>query len=262
MDLGLKGRRVLVTGGAGFLGQAICRAMAAEGATPIVHYKSRGEEAERLAADIAGIALQADLTSELETARLFAEIDRLAGGLDDCICCAGVRPSQRKPVSEMLLSEWHASCTNNLVMAFLTAREYLRRMGGRRDASLVLIGSSSEVYGHPGRAGFAAAKSGMSFGLLQSLTDEMAQICPGGRVNAISPGFTEAAGTASTAASGAHRRDAMVVSALPRPAAPEDVAHAAIWLASPVASAAVTGRILRVDAGQSGRLRWKEPFTS
>ena len=250
---------MLITGGSGFLGQAICRAIAAEGARPVVHYRSRPEEAKRIAAETGGIALHADLTSETQAAGLFAEIDRRVGGLDGCVCCAGVRPAARKSLSDMSLSDWHASCSDNLVMTFLTAREFLRRLDNRRDTSLVLIGSSSDIYGHPGRAGFAAAKSAISFGLLQSLTDELAQICPGGRVNAISPGFMEVVGDTRSSDSGTDRSDVMAVSALPRPAAPDDVAYAAIWLISPVASASVTGRIWRIDAGQSGRIRRKDP---
>lgn len=260
MDLGLEEARILVTGGAGFIGREICRALAAEGARPVVHYRSNREDAERIAAEVGGIALHADLTIETEAASLFARIDREVGDLDCCICCAGVRPSERRPLSEMSLSDWDTSCGDNLAMVFLTAREFLRRAKGRRGASLVFISSSSDIRGNPGRSGFAAAKSAISFGLLQSLTDELASASRGGRVNAISPGWVEASGEApAPSTSGTDRRNAVAVSALPRLAAAEDVARAAVWLASPVAAAAVTGQIWRIDAGQSGRLRRKNP---
>ena len=72
MDTGLAGKRVLVTGGAGGIGSACVRAFAAEGADVVVHYNTSRERAEELAAEVGGVAVQADLTDEAQVDALFA----------------------------------------------------------------------------------------------------------------------------------------------------------------------------------------------
>src|SRR3954451_17240698 len=95
VETGLRKKRVLVTGASGGIGSACARAFAAEGASVALHWH-RGEERVRgLAEELRGAqAFQADLTSEEDVERLFAEVTAALGGIDVCAAAAGVWPSE------------------------------------------------------------------------------------------------------------------------------------------------------------------------
>ena len=90
MDLGLAGKGVLVTGGAGGIGAAAVRAFAAEGARVAIHYRSSGDAAEALARETGGVALPADLTDETAADALVPAAVAALGRLDVCVANAGV----------------------------------------------------------------------------------------------------------------------------------------------------------------------------
>src|SRR5215208_3987915 len=103
MNLGLGGRGVLVTGASGAIGTATARAFADEGARVAVHYHRNREAAADLAEEIAGVALCADLTSEVETGALAAAARDRLGTLDVCVANAGVRAGADLPLRNMPL---------------------------------------------------------------------------------------------------------------------------------------------------------------
>ena len=80
--LDFSGMKVLVTGGAGGIGTEICRQLHAFGAEVVVHYYNSKLQAEELAKEIGGIAIQADLTNEDDAINLFKQIENSHGGLD------------------------------------------------------------------------------------------------------------------------------------------------------------------------------------
>src|SRR3954462_16036535 len=105
MELGLAGKRVLVTGGSGGIGGACARAFAAEGAEVLVHYHRGHDRAEAVAAETGGVALGADLTQEHEVDELF----EAAGRLDVCAAVAGAWPSGDVPIWQLPLERWQAT---------------------------------------------------------------------------------------------------------------------------------------------------------
>jgi len=244
MDLGLAGKRVLVTGASGGIGGACARVFAAEGAEVVAHYHRGRDRAEALG-DVQLVG--ADLTNEDEVARMFTE----AGRLDVCAAVAGVWPSGDVPVSEMPLERWRATLDQNLTSVFLTARGFLAQLEG--DGALVLIGSTAGIFGEAGHADYAAAKSGVLGGLLLSLKNEVVRRSPGVRVNAVAPGWTESPMTRGHVSDEQVARISRTM-ALRKVAQPEDVAAQVVALASPVISGHVTGQVVTVAGGMEGRV--------
>jgi 3-oxoacyl-[acyl-carrier protein] reductase len=249
MQTGLAGKRVLVTGASGGIGSACARAFAAEGAEVLVHFHRGKERAEQLAAEIGGGAavVGADLTRENEVDRLFAR----AGSLDVCAAVAGVWPSEDLPVWELPLERWRATLDANLTATFLTARGFLRQLGG--DGALVLVGSTAGIVGEAGHADYAAAKSAILGGLLLSLKNEVVRKSPLVRVNAVAPGWTESPMTRGHVSDEQVHRITRTM-ALRKVAQPEDVANQVVALASPVLSGHVTGQVVTVAGGMEGRV--------
>ena len=250
METRLNSSRVLITGGSGGIGAACVRLFAAEKAHVVVHYNTGRERAE--AAGGAAI-VQADLTDEKQVVRMFAE----AGDLDVCAAVAGVWPAEDVPVWELPLERWRATVEANLTATFLTARGFLRNLGDREGA-LVLVGSTAGIFGEAGHADYAAAKSAILGGLLLSLKNEAIRRNPGVRVNAVAPGWTISPMTreALDDATLAHITRTM---ALPKVATAEDVAAQVVALASPAVSGHVTGQVVTVAGGMEGRILRGDP---
>ncbi len=249
METGLAGKRVLVTGASGGIGSASARAFAAGGAEVVVHYHRGRDRAEALARELGSATVAgADLTSEDEVDRLFAE----AGRLDVCAAVAGAWPSEDVPVWELALDRWRETLDANLTATFLTARGFLRQLENR-PGSLVLVGSTAGVFGEAGHADYAAAKSALMVGLLLSLKNEVVRRHPGVRVNAVAPGWTESPMTRGHVSEEQVRRISRTM-ALRKVAQPEDVARQVVVLASDELSGHVTGQVVTVAGGMEGRV--------
>jgi 3-oxoacyl-[acyl-carrier protein] reductase len=255
VDTGLAGKRVLVTGGSGGIGAATARAFADEGCRVAVHYHRGRERAEAVAGELdGGVVVQADLTREDDTDRLFAEIREGFGGVDICAAVAGVWPEEDVPVWELPLERWRATLDANLTATFLTARGFLREVAESGHGSLVLVGSTAGLVGEAGHADYAAAKSAIVRGLLLSLKNEVVRVAPLARVNAVCPGWTESPMTRESLADPELVRRVTRTMALRKVAAPEDVARQVVMLASDEVSGHVTGQVVTVAGGMEGRV--------
>ncbi len=233
----LKGRQILVVGGAGGLGAATSALLAAEGAVLTVTYRANRERAEQLA----GIArvVQADITSQEDRGRLLAAMPRLYG----LVIFAG-HPARAAAPAELPAAMEHSMRVNYLGPVLL-AREAAARMREQEiPGSLVLVSTMQAVSVFPGSTAYAGAKSA----LLQAARI-LAKECrgaPGIRVNVIAPGVMAAGMAEASIASGKYNRylEEGVVQRFGRP---EDAARAVRFFLEP--DNYITGQVLSVDGG-------------
>ena len=254
MDTGLRGHGVIVTGGAGGIGSAVCRAFAAEGAQVAVHYRTSGDAAEALATEIGGVALAADLRDAAEVDHLFERANERLDRLDVAVANAGAWPREDVPVWEMDPARWEATIASNLFVTFLTARAFLRHAAMTGSGSLVLVGSTAGLFGEAGHADYAAAKGAIVGGLLLSLKNEAARIGDGVRVNAVAPGWTLTPMIGDKGVDDEHVARVTATMPLKKLGTPEDMAAQVVVLASPTMSGHVTGQVVTVAGGMEGRL--------
>jgi 3-oxoacyl-[acyl-carrier protein] reductase len=219
---------VLVTGGSGGIGRAICLAFGRAGWRVGVHYRTHEREAKRTAAMVrarGGIAMlvRADIRDSKQAQEMVNQLLDRWGRLDVMICNAGQASSGL--VLAQSTDEWRADIATNLSGTFHCLRAAAAPMQSQRRGSIVVIGSHAAMQGYPGQSAYAASKAGL-LGLVKSAAREWG---PSGiRVNLILPGWqrTKLAGGAFPGAG--HFTD----HATGRPPARMQVAEAVVFLAS------------------------------
>ena len=219
----------------------------------LIHYHRAEERARELSKELGGSPVaQADLTSESDVERLFAEAREALGKVDACAAVAGVWPGEDVLVWDLSLERWEETLRANLTATFLVARGFLREVERNGHGSLVLVGSTAGIFGEAGHADYAAAKSAILGGLLLSLKNEIVRIAPNGRVNAVAPGWTESPMTRGHVDAGQIEAVSRTM-ALRKIAQPEDIAAQVVVLASDVLSGHVSGQVVVVAGGMEGR---------
>lgn len=247
----LSNKVAIITGASSGIGRAAARLFAAEGASVVLAARREQQLAE-VAHDIrahGGRAawLAGDVCDE-DYARALVELAISEfGGLDVAFNNAGgLGPMAATP--EVALKDWEAALRVNLTSAFLGAKHQVPALLERNCGSLVFTSTFvGYTIGMPAMAAYAASKSGL-VGLTQALAAELGP--RGVRVNALLPGGTDTPmgrSVASTPEVLAYVKD---LHALKRLALPEEIARAALFLASD-ASSFVTGSALLVDGGVS-----------
>lgn len=240
----LDGRRVLVVGGYGGIGEPTVRLLASQGAAIAIAGRSV-DKAKALAGDIPnGAAVRIDITDHASVDSGVAEAVSVLGGLDVVVNMAG--SLVEAPATEFGDDQWDGVIASNLSGAFwlsqAAARHMLEHGGGR----LIHFSSVRSVSGgRRGFAAYAAAKAGLN-NLVRQLATEW-----GGRgitVNAVAPGFVRT--DIVEAAQQDENFMRMVLMRIPmgRMAEPIEIAGAVGWLASP-AAAFVNGQVIFVDGG-------------
>ena len=233
----LDGKHALVTGGSRGIGAAIARELAAAGATVVVGYRSGKEEAEVVAGEIGGRAVQADVANADDAKRLVEE----AGDLDILVNNAGT--TRDGVLARMSDDDWRAVVETNLSSVFYTCRAVSRGMMKRRAGSIVNLSSIVGIHGNWGQTNYAASKAGI-IGFTKSLAQELGS--RGVRANVIAPGYVK---TALTEVIPEEAKQQMLsLTPLGRLGDPEDVAGAVRFLCSD-AAAFITGEVLVVGGG-------------
>ena len=233
----LEGRTALVTGGSRGIGRAIAVELGKAGASVVVGYRSGAEEAEAVAKEIGGRAVQADVSSPDE-ARALVEG---AGDLDILVNNAGL--TRDGVLARMTDDDWRSVIDTNLSSVFYTCRAASRGMMKRRAGSIVNVSSIVGLRGNWGQTNYAASKAGV-IGFTKSLARELGS--RGVRANVVAPGYIN---TRLTDVLPQEARDAMLANTpLGKLGDPEDVAGAVRFLCSDEASF-ITGEVLLVDGG-------------
>lgn len=240
----LDGKTALVTGATSGIGEAIARAMHAQGATVAITGRREAELA-RVAAELGERVhvVPADLSDPEAPGRLVEAVEAATGRLDILVNNAGF--TRDMLALRMGDADWAAVLEVDLNAPFRLARAALRGMLKRRAGRVISIASIVGVTGNAGQANYAAAKAGL-IGMSKSLAQEVAP--RGVTVNVIAPGFVKSAMT--DALPEAAKEALMGRIPLGRMGTPADIAGAAVYLASDEA-AWVTGATLHVNGGMA-----------
>jgi 3-oxoacyl-[acyl-carrier protein] reductase len=242
----LQDRVAFITGAGSGIGRAIAQAFAGQGAKVAV-VDVNLEAARRVAGEISGaggtaLALQADVSSPVEVSAAVEAAAGAFGGLDILVNNAGICPVE--PLERISLESWNRVLAVNLTGAFLCAQAALPYLKGSRCGRIINIGSvAGRIGGISVGAHYSVSKAG-----LMCLTKVLAKSLAGQSItaNSISPGTTETALTADWDAPIKESLRQQIP--LGRLGAPEDVAAAALFLASDGA-AYMTGATLDVNGG-------------
>ncbi|HEX5012701.1 MAG TPA: 3-oxoacyl-[acyl-carrier-protein] reductase [Candidatus Limnocylindrales bacterium] len=233
----LEGKLALVTGGSRGIGRAIALELGRAGAEVVVGYRTGREEAEAVAAEIGGRAVEADV-SDAESAKALVEA---AGDLDVLVNNAGL--TRDGLLVRMSDDDWRTVIETNLSSVFYTCRAATRPMMRKRAGSIVNVSSIVGVHGNWGQTNYAASKAGI-IGFTKSLARELGS--RNVRANVVAPGYVK---TQLTDVLPEEATTAMLTNTpLGRLGDPEDVAGAVRFLCSD-AAAFVTGDVLLVDGG-------------
>lgn len=250
MDLELKGKRALVTGGTRGVGRGIVLALARSGVDVVTCYRQESEAVSSLERELKEIGgqhhvLRADLTEPERVAGLLEECGSRFGHLDVIVNNAAA--ISHVPYGELTLTEWQRIIDTNLTGAHLVIQHALPLLGS--GSSVISISSKSTEVGIPLRAHYTATKAALQ-GLNRTLAKEFG--AQGIRFNVLSLGMVH---TEAIDAIPEEQREQMIkrysqMIALGRLGEPEEIAGAVLWLASDL-SRYVTGSVIHVDGGIS-----------
>ncbi len=241
----LTGKTALVTGGSRGIGRAIALALAAHGARVAVNYASNAAAAEQTAEEIGGegaaITLAGDVADPVQAAALVAGTVAAFGRIDILVNNAGV--TRDDLILRMSEDAWDTVIDTNLKGTFSVTKAALRPMVRQRFGRIICVSSIAGIVGNAGQSNYAAAKAGI-IGFTRAIAKEVAS--RNITANVIAPGFIDTEMTRDL--TDAQRGEIMHMVALGRTGKPEDIAPAAVFLASDEA-AYVTGHVLTVDGG-------------
>ncbi|TXL82135.1 SDR family oxidoreductase [Vineibacter terrae] len=256
-DRQLSQQRAIVTGASSGIGAQIARVFARAGATVGVNYRGAAAAADATLREVRdgggqAMALPADVSKEEDARRMFDDFAGRFGGVDILVANAGLQKDAA--AAEMTLEAWRTVIDINLTGQFLCAREAVRRFlaqapppQGRARGKIICMSSVHEVIPWAGHINYAASKGGVML-MMKSLAQEVADKKI--RVNGIAPGAIRTPINEAVWSDPAAMAALLRLIPYGRIGEPDDVARAALWLASDD-SDYVTGTTLFVDGGMT-----------
>ncbi|WP_150048712.1 MULTISPECIES: SDR family oxidoreductase [Methylomonas] len=254
----LQGQRALVTGGNTGIGEAVAQAMADAGAKVMINYLDGRDKADRLADRIRAndgeaMIFKADVGDENQVKSMFDVMIGHWGSVDILVNNAGLQ--QDAMLVNMSLAQWNKVIQVNLTGQFLCAREAARefmRRGPQPELSssvgkIICMSSVHDLIPWAGHVNYAASKGGVSM-LMKTMAQELARYKI--RVNGISPGAIKTPINWEARDTPEEVDDLLKLIPYNRIGEPDDIAKAAVWLASDNADY-VTGTTLYVDGGMT-----------
>jgi 3-oxoacyl-[acyl-carrier protein] reductase len=244
----LEGKVAIVTGASKGIGASIAKHLAEAGAAVVVNYASSQAGADRVVAEIKtgggrAVAVRGDVAQAADVQRLFSEATTTFGRLDIVVNSAGIY--EFAPIEQVTEAHFHRQFDLNVLGLLLAAKEAVKHFGAE-GGSIVNISSVASTAAPPNASVYSATKAAVD-AVTRSLAKELGSRKI--RVNAINPGLVE---TEGFKAAGLHesdfRKQAEAQTPLGRIGQPDDVAPAAVFLASPD-SAWITGETLHITGG-------------
>ena len=254
----LQGQKALVTGGASGIGKAVAIALGQAGADVVVNFRRGEDQAKEVVAEIRksgsrAYAQKADVSDEDQVKNMYQKMIREFGTIDILINNAGLQKDA--PFDEMTLDQWNAVINVNLTGQFLCAREAVRefkRRGVVKSVScaagkIICMSSVHEIIPWAGHVNYAASKGGVML-MMKSIAQEVAPFRI--RVNSIAPGAIRTPINRQAWQTQQAYDELMELVPYKRIGEPDDIARAAVWLASDYADY-INGISLFVDGGMT-----------
>lgn len=254
----LTGQKALVTGANSGIGQAVAIALGKAGADVIVNYVEDEDAANSVAEHIRGcgvnaLTYKADVSNENEVGAMFESAIKDFGTIDILVNNAGLQ--RDSAFADMTLDKWNKVISVNLTGQFLCARaairEFLRRgvvpSVSRAAGKIICMSSVHQVIPWGGHANYATSKGGIKL-LMESMAQELAPHHI--RVNGIAPGAIKTPINISAWDTPEALKSLLTLIPYGRAGEPEDIARAAVWLASDE-SDYVVGTTIFVDGGMT-----------
>ena len=251
MNITLKGKRALVTGGNSGIGAAVVMALADAGAKVAINYIVHPESTQSIVKEIQSkngevISIQSDVSDPNAVAKMFEQIDKEWGGIDILINCAGI-DGARAFAWEAEISAWQKVIEVNLLGSFYNSREALKRMIPQKSGVILNVSSVHEIVAWSGYSAYTASKAAIGM-MTKTLAQEAAPY--GVRVLSIGPGAIKTPINKNVWSDPNSLSDLLEKIPLNRLGEPEDIAQMVVVLVSDVASY-ITGRTIYVDGGMT-----------
>ena len=248
----LKNKVAVITGASKGIGAAIAKHFAAEGAKVVVNYASSKESADSVVKSItdnggSAIAVKADISKEADVTRLFEETNEAYGTLDILVNNAVFQ--QFLPIDQVSVETFHKHFDVNVLGSILTIQSALKLFGDK-GGNIINISSGSSKMPLPAASLYSSTKAALD-AITIALSKELGT--RNVRVNSILPGATETEGAATAGVTAGSEYEKMFIAKTPlgRRGQPEDIAKAAVFLASDDA-AWITGEQISVSGGMYG----------